>query len=376
MSSFFVDTIGSFIRPQSIVEGIEKRNKKEITNEDLQKIEDAEIKLLVEKQVKAGLTVVGDGEFRRWGYWYDFWAGFLGVKTNSEYPKFPNQIVNSYIGDTKFEAFTPYVTEKILYNPFHPEFRAWEFLRSVTPKGIIPKVIVPSPNFLLVFRDWKTDKFPASYKTLDNFLADIAEVLKQTLLHFYSLGARLIQIDEPTWFIWAYSLGNTAEDQLQALKDLIEYDIKALKPALDALPADCEVGIHICRGNGHFNWQVNHGYKETLNGFAQLNPHYLLLEWHDSRSGSFEILKDYAVQCPRTKFFLGVISTKNADVDKIEDVEAKILEASKYVPLERLGACPQCGFHTLLNLKNATTEEAQWGKIAVLGELQKKLWKK
>lgn len=57
--------------------------------------------------------------------------------------------------------FGIYAKGKISYNPNHPEFRAFEYLKSVTPSEITPKVIVAAPNFLLVFRDWKTDKFPS-----------------------------------------------------------------------------------------------------------------------------------------------------------------------------------------------------------------------
>jgi hypothetical protein len=70
MTSFAVDTTGSFIRPEVLMDARSKHEKKEISDLELQKIEDEEIKKLVDKQVAAGLKVVGDGEFRRWGYFY------------------------------------------------------------------------------------------------------------------------------------------------------------------------------------------------------------------------------------------------------------------------------------------------------------------
>jgi ABC-type uncharacterized transport system permease subunit len=39
-------------------------------------------------------------------------------------------------------------------------------------------------------------------------------------------------------------------------RELIDYAIRTIKPALDALPKDCKVGIHICRGNGTIKWTV------------------------------------------------------------------------------------------------------------------------
>jgi methionine synthase II (cobalamin-independent) len=68
MTSFAVDTTGSYLRPKRLLEAREKYGKKEITDLELQQIEDEEIKILVEKQVAAGLPVVCDGEFRRWRF--------------------------------------------------------------------------------------------------------------------------------------------------------------------------------------------------------------------------------------------------------------------------------------------------------------------
>jgi hypothetical protein len=69
------------------------------------------------------------------------------------------------------------------------------------------------------------------------------------------------------------------------------------------------------------------------------------------------------------------------------DIETKIKEATKYAPLERLGACPQvwifvlllmylmkCGFETGAGLPNAASVETQWGKLGLLGKLRKNLW--
>jgi methionine synthase II (cobalamin-independent) len=70
MTSFAVDVTGSYRRTQRILDAREKHAKKEITDLQLQQIEDEEIKNLVAKQVEAGLPVVCDGEFRREGFFF------------------------------------------------------------------------------------------------------------------------------------------------------------------------------------------------------------------------------------------------------------------------------------------------------------------
>jgi methionine synthase II (cobalamin-independent) len=84
-----------------------------------------------------------------------------------------------------------YAYDKISSNPNHAEYAAFTYLKSVTPEGIIPKILVPSPLYLIVFRD-DDDPYPKSaYKNKDEFYKDITQVYIETLQHFYKLGARV-----------------------------------------------------------------------------------------------------------------------------------------------------------------------------------------
>ena len=47
---------------------------------------------------------------------------------------------------------------------------------------------------------------------------------------------------------------------------------------------------------------------------------------------------------------LGLISTKNKKLESIDELRRRIEEASKYVPLDSLCLCPQCGFSSVLLL--------------------------
>ena len=75
--------------------------------------------------------------------------------------------------------------------------------------------------------------------------------------------------------------------------------------------------------------------------FRRLKAQRLLLEYDDQRSGSFEPLK----YVPEDKFVvLGLITTKRPQLEPIDLLHRRIMEAGRYVPLERLGLSPQCGF--------------------------------
>jgi 5-methyltetrahydropteroyltriglutamate--homocysteine methyltransferase len=48
---------------------------------------------------------------------------------------------------------------------------------------------------------------------------------------------------------------------------------------------------------------------------------------------------------PKDRFVvLGLVSTKTPRLESIDELKRRIDEASAYVPLDRLGISPQCGF--------------------------------
>lgn len=96
----------------------------------------------------------------------------------------------------------------------------------------------------------------------------------------------------------------------------------------------------------------------------------LLLEYDDERSGSFEALAKVA---PDKKVVLGLITTKSPKLEDKETVIARIKEASKYVPLERLCLSPQCGFASC-EIGNKLTEEEQWAKLRLVKEIAEEVW--
>ena len=106
--------------------------------------------------------------------------------------------------------------------------------------------------------------------------------------------------------------------------------------------------------------------------FAEENVDALLLEYDDERSGGFAPL---AKVSPDKKVVLGLITTKSAELEKKEDVIARIHEAAKYIPLDRLCLSPQCGFASC-DVGNNLTEEEQWAKLKLVKEIAEEVWGK
>ena len=62
---------------------------------------------------------------------------------------------------------------------------------------------------------------------------------------------------------------------------------------------------------------------------------------------------------------LGLVTTKNSRVETLEQIEARLREASSLIDPGRLALSPQCGFATSV-AGNAITSQAQRAKLALL----------
>jgi 5-methyltetrahydropteroyltriglutamate--homocysteine methyltransferase len=95
------------------------------------------------------------------------------------------------------------------------------------------------------------------------------------------------------------------------------------------------------------------------------------LEYDDSRSGSFEPLRDMP---DNTFVVLGLITTKQPKLETAVELRQRITEASRFVPLDRLGVSPQCGFSSSI-VGNRISSEDQKRKLELVVRLARDLWK-
>ena len=141
--------------------------------------------------------------------------------------------------------------------------------------------------------------------------------------------------------------------------------------ALESKPADMVITSHICRGNYHSTFFTSGPYDSVADYvFAQENVDALLLEYDDERSGGFEPL---AKVSPNKKVVLGLITSKKPELEDKQTVIARIHEAAKYIPLDRLCLSPQCGFASC-EIGNKLTEADEWAKLALVKEIAEEVW--
>lgn len=361
------DVVGSFLRPDYLKEAREKFAEGTISKEDLKLIEDKAILDLVKKEKDAGLHIISDGEFRRATWHLDFMWGFEGVDHHKTDTGLPFHGEQAMIDDT-------YLTGKIFLKGEHPFVEHFRFIKALEDNHTVAKQTIPAPaqflaQLIMPFARENTKRF---YDDTEELINDLVEGYRAVIRQLYEAGCRNLQFDDCTWGMLvdpaAKAIYMTDEAGLEKIK---EQYLEINNRAIEGKPADLVINTHVCRGNFHSTYASTGAYDDVSTTlFAKENVDAFYLEYDDERSGGFEPLQKVT---SNKKVVLGLITTKSPKLEDKQRIIARIHEAAKYIPLERLHLSPQCGFASC-EIGNKLTEEEQWAKIRLVKEIAEEVW--
>lgn len=363
---FRYDFVGSFLRPQALKDAKAAYRDGKITKGEFDKVVNEEITKVVAKQKELGFHAITDGEFRRTFWHLDFMWGFEGVahENTGNGVKFDAEL--AVLDDT-------YLVGKIKAKA-HPFVEYFKFLKQFEDENTVAKYTIPAPaqtfqRMIVPDNIANTRKF---YPTNEELIQDIGKAYQDVIKQFYDAGCRNLQLDDCTW---GAIVGDAAKQRYRSLGISLE-DVKnellaVNNLALGGKPEDMVITSHICRGNYHSTFFTSGPYDTVADYvFANENVDALFLEYDDERSGGFAPL---AKVSENKKVVLGLITTKSPVLEDKEKVIARIHEAAKYVPLDRLCLSPQCGFASC-EIGNKLTEEEQWAKLKLVKEIAEEVW--
>ena len=363
---FRYDFVGSFLRPQALKDAKAAYQDGQITKEAFDKVVNEEITKVVAKQKELGFHVITDGEFRRTFWHLDFMWGFEGVEHENTGNGVRFDAELAVLDDT-------YLVGKIKAKP-HPFVEYFKFLKQFEDENTVAKYTIPAPaqmlQQLIVPANFEsTRKF---YPTNEELIQDIGKGYQEVIRQFYEAGCRNLQLDDCTW---GAIVGEAAKQRYKSLGiDLEEVKAQLLEVnnlALEEKPEDMVITSHICRGNYLSTFFTSGPYDSVADYvFAKEKVDALFLEYDDERSGGFAPLAKVSAD---KKVVLGLITTKSPVLEDKETVIARIHEAAKYVPLDRLCLSPQCGFASC-EIGNKLTEDEQWAKLKLVKEIAEEVW--
>lgn len=367
---FRYDYVGSFLRPERLKKARADFESGMINPSQLKEVEDECILDLVNKIKDLGYHVITDGEFRRSTWHLDFMWGFNGI----EHKK-------TLAGNTTFDGEAAMIDDTYMISKIsvkeHPFVEHFKFIKALEDENTIAKQTIPSPGQFYAYftgAELLTTTLDI-YGTEEAFADDVVKAYSEFVAEIYAAGCRNLQFDDCVWGGMvnpklAVALTGRSGQQLEEYKKLI-LDLNNRVVAL--APTDLIINTHVCRGNYHstfFSSGAYDGVADLLFGEEHVNTYYL--EYDDERSGGFAPLSKVSGD---KKVVLGLITTKTPALENKKAVIARIHEAAKYIPLDRLCLSPQCGFASC-EIGNKLTEEEQWDKLRLVKEIAEEVWGK
>jgi 5-methyltetrahydropteroyltriglutamate--homocysteine methyltransferase len=213
-------------------------------------------------------------------------------------------------------------------------------------------------------------KSSAAYPKIDDYLADLVDILRDEVEELIRLGCTYIQIDSPQYAALldpqlreGYRQRGNDPDRLLDLSTEMDNAVIGNHPGVI-------FGLHLCRGNNQSRFYASGDYGPIAKVFQKTRFHRFLLEFDDERSGGFEPLR----QVPEDRtVVLGLVSSKKPTLESKDELKQRIEQASKFIPLERLALSPQCGFASTIegNLVSVADEAA---KLRLVSETAEEVW--
>jgi 5-methyltetrahydropteroyltriglutamate--homocysteine methyltransferase len=375
------DVVGSLLRPAYLRDARQGVRQGRVSQAELRAVEDRAVREAIALQEAARLDVISDGEFRR-----QSWVVTIPLREEgaAHAPLAGYEFLPAELGwwslwkdpDGRRAQVWTAPTRPFITKPLQVvrDIIAEEYAFLKANAHCRTKFTIPAPSWHRIF--WHPEYSRASYPTPEDFLRAVADYLRtEVVAKIMALGGDYIQMDAPNYAQWHVDLENRAVFETWGHNMAAE------------LVADAEIdntvfegirgvtrAIHICRGNAPGGrWLANGGYERIASEvFPRLsNYDRLLLEYDTPRAGDFSALRHIGTE---TVVVLGLLTTKQGALEDAGAVQARIREATQYIPLERLAVSPQCGFASG-EAGNPLTPEQQAAKLRCVAQVARQVWR-
>ena len=194
MIAVHTDVVGSLLRPPELLRARSEVATGKMTQTAFKAIEDQAVDEAVALQESVGLEVVTDGEMRRLSFQSQMTEAVAGF---GEYDLdaflWGDWHGDEDAGDSSIERPENLGVVDKLTRKRYLSAEEFIYLRARTSRTA--KITLPSPSLWTNF--WSSDHSTSAYPTLDSFLADVVDVIRDEVAELVRLGATYIQLDAP-----------------------------------------------------------------------------------------------------------------------------------------------------------------------------------
>jgi 5-methyltetrahydropteroyltriglutamate--homocysteine methyltransferase len=373
------DVVGSLLRPARWKEARRRLDSGLMDRESFARLELDCVKTNLELQEGAGLDVVTDGEISRLNFQDSFGLSVSGYDTGGAESIGSQE--NRSAGGTPLRRWeipdlagpgTPVIHRRPVRQRLQlaRNVPLEEYLRAAPLAKRPVKVTLIGPD--RVAQRFDHERSRDVYSDTDDFVRDVVAIQRAMVKQLVDAGCRYVHIDAPGYTAYVdepslAAMRARGEDPWQNFAR----SLKADAALVEGFPG-VTFGIHLCRGNQRSMWHREGSYDAIAERLFNELPHQrFLLEYDSPRAGSFAPLRFV----PRDKIVvLGLVSTKLARLESVEELSRRIDEAAKFVPLANLALSPQCGFGSDV-VGNLVSEDDQKRKLERVVETARQVWR-
>jgi 5-methyltetrahydropteroyltriglutamate--homocysteine methyltransferase len=363
---FRAEHLGSLIRPPKLRAARESWMKGKLDKQALKLVEDECIREAVAMQERIGMPSISDGEFRREHWMEGFHRACDGFSTEQVKTSFNFTLDDGTVQDTRG---TPKLVSKLKRRE-GLETAEFAFTKSLVKRGV-PKATMPSPSMVHHGAgDAQIDK--RVYSDRDAFMADVVAIYREEIAELGKLGCTFVQLDECALPVLCDPRNREKVKQRgESPEANMAFYADAINAVVRGRPAGMTICVHMCRGN-RGQGMASGGYDYIAERvFGELEVDGYLLEFDSPRAGDFSPLRQMR---KGTMAILGLVSTKVRDLETVEALKRRVDEASRYIDMDRMGLCPQCGFASSFTIDRFTQEDEE-RKLGRIVEAADGIWR-
>lgn len=317
-------TVGSYAVPSWLVAATEAIGRGEFGPRDIQETLDDAVRIALLDQEEAGIDIVTDGEMRRVDFVMGFYDRLRGLRA------LPPQRRKGPEGHDMRPRWE--ITEPLTAPQGLGILAEFEFARGQTTKPV--KVTVPGP-FTLSGRLLSGDVYPDRLAVA----ARLAEIVNEELRRLAAAGASFIQIDEPSYAVYA--------DRPGEFVTLFNRTVEGV---------NAKIGLHICFGNYRGRPVGKRTYRPLFPQILGAHADQLVMEFANREMAELSLWREFPSE---KELGAGVVDVKSYYIETPEDVAERIRRCLEVVAPEKLHLLPDCGF----------SQTARWASFAKLKAL-------
>ncbi len=331
------EPIGSIPRPVALIKAVADGT---ITDPDHDPAYEAAVKDTIERFEATGSPVITDGEQRKF---HNFWTYSVHGLSNTAPDGFK----------IPFTAGHTRRMPRLTKGPFRYKRYADAYLDVALKYAHRPlKQAVISPSALGLM--YPAEPIPGYSR--DEFIHDLLSESEKEIRRCLEKGAFKVQID----FTEA-RLAMKVDPSGGLLASFV--DLNNLLMSRFSSDERKVIGVHTCPGGDRDSTHsADVDYAEMLPLLFEMNVGYFCMELagEKDRVRVLKIIRQHMK--PDQKIFVGVVSPIDPRIDTAEEVRDRVIEASKYLPIEQLGTTDDCGYAPFSD-DISTTRDTAFAKI-------------